>query len=167
MISEKNFSLNSGKEQEPKILIEKSTDAPAKFKEGPFYDPEIWGCAMPPFIIYLPDSDEMISFAIAAHEVGHLVKEGKRYDADLDNFEAERAEEQKSWDAGWGYLQKYLSEYYQDNPEIVPKIQEAFERIKDSAMRATDLSKNMYLKKGTLDGLSYDKKRISERFVVL
>ncbi|HEY4479257.1 MAG TPA: hypothetical protein VI981_02790 [Candidatus Paceibacterota bacterium] len=154
MFSEKNFSLSPEKEQEPIIIIKKSTDAPKKVKENPFYDPEFWGRANSPDDIYLPDSDEAISFAIAAHEIGHLVDEGKRDDARLDNFEATRAEEQRAWDRGWEYLQKYISEYYQDRPEIAPKIQQAFESIKDFLMQATYLSKAMYLEQGVLDNLS-------------
>jgi hypothetical protein len=91
---------------------------------------------------------------MAAHEIGHLVDEGKRDDARLDNFEATRAEEQRAWDKGWEYLQKYVSEYYQDRPEIAPKIQQAFERIRDFLMQATDLSKDMYLEQGALDNLN-------------
>jgi len=155
MFSEKNFSFNPEKEKEPIIIIKKSVDAPPKVKENPFYDPEFWGRANSPDDIYLPDSDEAISFAMAAHEIGHLVDEGKRDDAGLDNFEATRAEEQRAWDRGWKYLQKYLSEYYQDRPEIVLKIQRAFERIRDLLMQATDLSKDMYLEQNTLDNLSH------------
>ena len=149
MFSEKKYIA----EQEPKIIIRKSIEAPLEVKENPFYDPEFWGRANSPDDIYLPDSDEAISFAMAAHEIGHLVDEGKRDDARLDNFEATRAEEQRAWDSGWKYLQKYVSEYYQDRPEIIPKIQRAFERIRDFLMQATDLSKNMYLEQGVLDNL--------------
>ncbi len=149
MFSEKKYIA----EQEPKIIIRKSIEAPLEVKENPFYDPEFWGRANYPDDIYLPDSDEAISFAMAAHEIGHLVDEGKRDDARLDNFEATRAEEQRAWDSGWKYLQKYVSEYYQDRPEIIPKIQRAFERIRDFLMQATDLSKNMYLEQGVLDNL--------------
>lgn len=156
MISERKFSPDPEKEQGPTIIIKKSTDAPAKVKENPFYDPEFWERVNSPDDIYLPDSDEAISFAMAAHGIGHLVKEGKRNDARLDNFEATRAEEQRAWDKGWEYLQKYVSEYYQDNQEIVPKIQQAFERIKNFLMRATDLSKDMYLEQGALDNLSHE-----------
>jgi len=156
MFSEKNFSLNPEKEQEPTIIIKKSTDAPPKVKENPFYDPEFWGRANSPDDIYLPDSDEAISFAMAAHEIGHLVDEGKRDDARLDNFEATRAEEQRAWNRGWEYLQRYVSEYYQDRPEIAPKIQQAFEQIREFLMQATDLSKDMYLEQDTLDNLSHE-----------
>ena len=68
MISEKNFSLATEKEAgEPKIIIKRSIDAPPEVKENPFYDPEFWGRANSPDDIYLPDSDEAISFALAAH----------------------------------------------------------------------------------------------------
>jgi len=156
-ISEKKFSLANEKEpSEPKIIIKRSTDAPPEVKQNPFYDPEFWGRADSPDDIYLPDSDEAISFAMAAHEIGHLVKEGERNDARLDNFEATRAEEQRAWDKGWEYLHTYIDEYYSDNPECAPKIRLAFERIKNLLMQATDLSKDMYLENGTLDNLDPD-----------
>lgn len=154
MISEKNFPLTS--ESEPKIIIKRSIDAPAEVKQNPFYDSGFWGRANSPDDIYLPDSDEAISFAMAAHEIGHLVKAGEINDARLDNFEATRAEEQRAWDRGWEYLQKFLDEYYVDKPECAPKIRQAFERIKTLLLQATDLSKEMYLENGTLDNLTPD-----------
>ncbi|MBU2542216.1 hypothetical protein KJ785_01485 [Patescibacteria group bacterium] len=154
--SERKFSPVQETEDRPKIVIKKSSDAPADVKTNPFYDPEFWGAAFSPDEIYLPDSDEAISFAIAGHEIGHLVAEGKNPGARFDNFEGTRAEEQRAWDVGWDYLQKYLSEYYQDRPETTPKIQDAFQKIKDVLMRATILGKSMYVEPGTLDGLSDD-----------
>ncbi len=154
MISEKNLSLAN--EGEPKIIIKRSTDAPPEVKQNPFYDPEFWGRANSADDLYLPDSDEALSFAWSAHEIGHLVKKGERNDARLDNFEATRAEEQRAWDKGWEYLQQYIDEYYSDRPECAPKIRQAFEHIKDFAMQATDLSKGMYLENGTLDNLAPD-----------
>lgn len=156
MFSEKKFFPYPEKEREPMIIIKRSTDAPPKVKENPFYDPEFWGRANSPDDIYLPDFDEAISFPIAAHEIGHLVDEGKRDDTRLDNFEATRVEEQRAWDRGWEYLQIYISEYYQDRPEIVPKIQQTFEHIRKFLMQAMDLSKDMYFEQGTLDNLSPD-----------
>lgn len=149
---EKNISLST--EAEPKIVIKRSTDAPQEVRQNPFYNPEFWGRAISPDDIYLPDSDEAISFAMAAHEIGHLVKEGERDDARLDNFEATRAEEQRAWDKGWEYLQKYIPEYYQNNPAIVAKIQESFKQIRDILMQATDLGEDLYLEPGALDDLS-------------
>src|SRR3989344_450230 len=154
MFSEKKFSLAN--EGEPKIIIKRSTDAPPDVKQNPFYDSEFWGRANSPDDIYLPDSDEAISFAMAAHEIGHLVKAGEKNDACLDIFEATRAEEQRAWDKGWEYLQEFVDEYCADKPECAPKIRQAFERIKTLAMQAVDLSKDMYLESGTLDNLSAD-----------
>ena len=153
---EKKFSPPQEREQKSKIVIRRSSEAPQEVKENPFYDPEFWGAAYSLENIYLPDSDEAISFSIAAHEIGHLVDEGVGDDARLDNFEATRTEEQRAWDVGWTYLQKYLSEYYEDRPEIVSKIQRAFVRIKDVLMKATDLGKDMYLESGSLDELNDD-----------
>lgn len=157
MISEKFFSLTNNKEsREPKIIIKRSVDAPSEVKENPFYDSEFWGCANSPDDIYLPDSDEAISFAMAAHEIGHLIKAGERNDARLDNFEATRAEEQRAWDKGWGYLEKYLDQYYADNQRCALQIRQAFVRIKTLFMQATDLSKDMYLERGMFDNLDPD-----------
>lgn len=156
MISEKNFSLTNERKEGPKIIIKHVIDAPPEFKQNPFYDPEFFGRAKSPDDIYLPDSDEAISFAMAAHEIGHLVEEGARNDASLDNFEAGRIEEQRAWDKGWEYLREYVSEYYQDRPEYISKIYQAFEHIKTLLMQATDLSEDMYLEKGSLADLTGD-----------
>jgi len=158
---EKNPSLEYQLEQEPKIIIRKSSEAPPEVKENPFYDPEFWGRAYSPDDIYLPDSDEAISFAMAAHEIGHLVREGEKIDAALDDFEATRAEEERAWDKGWEYLEKYLQDYYRDNTETIYQIKRAHKQIKRLLMKATDLSESMYLEKGALDNLSpEDEKRI-------
>lgn len=156
MILEKDFAFNPEKEKEPTIIIKRSSEAPADVKENPFYDPGFWGRANSPDDIYIPDSDEAISFAMAAHEIGHLVNEDERNDASLDNFEATRAEEERAWEKGWQYLQKYLSNYYKDKPEIIHEIETAFEKIKELAMQATDLSEDMYLEKGSLDHLNHN-----------
>ncbi len=146
--------IDLGSEKEPKIIIKHSSDASEEVKQNPFYNPEFWGRAISPDDIYLPDSDEAISFAMAAHEIGHLVKKDEINNARLDNFEATRAEEQRAWDSGWEYLQKYLLEYYQDNQEMVSKIQLAFKHIKTILMQATDLSQDMYLEPDALDNLN-------------
>lgn len=151
------FSFNFEKEEKPTIIIKKSIDVSSKVKENPFYDPELWGRANSIDDIYLPNSDEAISFALAAHEIGHLVDDGKRDDARLDNFSATREEEQRAWEKGWQYLQKYIPEYYQDKSEISFKIQQSFERIKDLFMEAVDLSEGMYLEEGVLNDLDHDK----------
>ena len=61
--------------EKPRIVIKRSVEAPPEVKKNPFYDPEIWGRATSPEDIYLPESDEGIPFAIAAHEIGHLLLE--------------------------------------------------------------------------------------------
>ena len=146
----------SKKRKKSKIIIKKAIDAPKEVKDNPFYDSEIWGRANSIDDIYIPDFDEAISFAVAAHEIGHLVEEGARDDARLDNFEATRAEEQRAWDKGWFYLEKYISEYYQKKSENILKIKNAFEQIKNYFMEATDLSRDMYLDSGTLNNLDDD-----------
>lgn len=146
-----NFEKLHSPEMEPIVVIKKSIDAPLNVKENPFYDPEIWGRANSPDDIYLPDSDEAISFALAAHEIGHLVDKGKVYNASLDNFEGTRAEEERAWNLGWDYLEKHLVDYYNEGVDRSPEIKESFNRIKSLLMRATDLSKDMYLTEGALD----------------
>lgn len=151
-----NFERLQSLETEPIIVIKKSIDAPLSVKENPFYDPEIWGRANSPDDIYLPDSDEAISFALAAHEIGHLVNKGKVDNANLDNFEGTRAEEERAWNLGWDYLEKYLVDYYNEGVDRSPEIKESFNRIKSLLMKATDLSKGMYLTEGTLDNATTD-----------
>jgi len=151
-------SSSESQEQEPIITIKRSADAPLEIKKNPFYDPEFWGRADSPEDIYLPDSDEALSFALAAHEIGHLIREGRRTDTSLDNFEATRAEEQRAWNGGWKYLQKYLGEYYEDSSEDILEVQQSFKRIRDLATQVVDLSEGMYLKRGTLDNIDQREK---------
>ncbi len=153
MTLEKNIPPHLEMEKEPTITIKRSTEAPDELKKNPFYDPEIWGQAKSADDIYLPDSDEAISFAIAAHEIGHLVKEEVEFNARLDDFEATQAEELRAWKKGWQYLEKHLPEYYHDNHEMIAEIQQAKEEIENLMMQATDLSQEMYLEKGALDNL--------------
>lgn len=127
MINERDFTLEK---EQPIIKIKKSTEAPPTVKENPFYDPEIWGNAKSPDNIYLPESDEAISFALAAHEIGHLVKKGG-IETSLDDFEATRAEELRAWEGGWQYLKKYLADYYDNRSEAIPEIQDAIKKFKN------------------------------------
>lgn len=146
-----NLNLNE-KECEPRIVIKKSSEAPMEVKQNPFYDSEIWGRAKSPEEIYLPDSDEVISFAIAAHEIGHLVKGGFD-ESRIVNFEATRAEEERAWSAGWPYLEKYLAGYFEDENDR-EQIMRGYESVRDLMMRATDESREMYLPSGSLESMS-------------
>ena len=148
---EKGFVPNIEKEDPPNIIIKRAVEAPSKVKENPFYDAEIWGRANSLDDIYLPDSDEALSFSIAAHEIGHLVDKGKILNTGLDNFKATREEEERAWNVGWKYLKKYFLEYY-DNPKDISNIEESFVEIKDLFMKVTNMSEELYLKKGSLDG---------------
>jgi len=148
------FDFNPDQEKEPSIIIKKSTEAPESVRQNPFYNKDIWGRANSPDDIYLPDSDQAISFAIAAHEIGHLVKADQGAEAGLDDFEATYQEEQRAWEKGWQYLKKYLPEYCQESPGAAAEIHEAYEKIRDLMMQATKLSQDMYLEKGSLDTLS-------------
>lgn len=153
MYSEKNFSSNPEQEKEPTIIIKRSTDAPQEVKANPFYDPEFWGRGEKIDDIYLPDSDEGISFAIAAHEIGHLVDKDRK-ETGLDNFESQKFEEQRAWDVGWPYLEKYLTGYFQDKPEEISKIRSAFERIREIFAEAVNLSQGLYLERWALTNTS-------------
>jgi len=154
----KEFPKQSDKqEKEPVIFIKRSTDAPRKLKENPFYDPEFWGRAKSADDVYLPDSDEALSFAIAAHEIGHLVKEGEILTATLDDFDATRAEEERAWQKGWVYLKKHLPDYYQADVETMYRVEDAYGKIKDLMMQAVDFSKTMYLEKGRLENNDKEK----------
>jgi len=144
-------------EREPVISIKRTSEAPIEFKENPFYDEVFWGRAKSFDDIYLPDSDEALSFAIAAHEIGHLVKDGEILTAALDNFEATQAEEERAWLKGWVYLKKYLPDYYHDDKEAVGQIEEAYLKIKELMMRAVDLSKAMYIEKEKLGKINEKK----------
>lgn len=138
----------------PKINIYKSADAPLDVKNNPFYDVEFWGSAYSPSEVYLPESDVGISFAMAGHEIGHLVKEGVRDDASLDNFEATKAEELRAWEKGFPYLEKYLPDYFKNNNDALIKVRESFKNIRDLMMKATELSRDMYLSENSLEGLN-------------
>lgn len=155
MIKERSFESK----EEQKIVIRRSKEAPREAKENPFYDPEIWGSAKSSDDIYLPESDEAISFALAIHEIGHLVKEGE-IEASLDDFESTRAEEERAWSEGIKYIDKYLSEYYANSPGLIPEIKKLIEQIKTIMMEITDLSKDLYLSKGTLVGVSPERQEI-------
>jgi len=158
------FELNEASpEEKPRIVIKRSVEAPPEVKKNPFYDPEIWGMATSPEDIYLPESDEGISFAIAAHEIGHLVKEGERTDASLDNYEATRAEEERAWLKGWPYLARYLTQYYVEKPELAVEIIEKYGIIRELMMKTVEISRPMYLPKDSLDGLAPEEQEFKLR----
>lgn len=141
-------------ESGPKINIYKSTEAPPKVKQNPFYDAEFWGRAYSPSEVYLPESDAGISFAMAGHEIGHLINEEAHDDASLDNFEATKLEELRAWEKGFPYLEKYLADYFKNDNDILIKIHVSFENIKRLMMEATELSRDMYLSQNALAEMS-------------
>lgn len=145
MISEKNLSFDSKTEQESKIVIKRPSQASSEQKQNPFYDVEIFGQAPSTDDIIIPDSDEALSFPIAAHEIGHLVEKGKKDIKLLGDFGAIRVEELRAWKQGWAYLEKYLPEYFYGHPEMILKIQRAHERIEKLWMQAVDLMKTYHL----------------------
>jgi hypothetical protein len=156
----KNGALENIENSEKfEIIIKKAAEAPERVKENPFYDEEFWGQAKSPDDIYLPDSDEAISFAIAVHEIGHLSEEGvtSKEDISIDDFEATKAEEQRAWTVGKKYLNKYLSEYSNEGYDA-EEITKAINGIQRGMMEIVEWSRSMYLSVGTLDGLEDDEK---------
>lgn len=135
-------------EREPSIKIYRSSEAPEDVRANPFFDPEIWGRASSPEEIYLPDKDEGVSFAIAAHEIGHLVAKGKIENTGIDNFEATLAEEIRAWEKGWDYLAKHLDGF---EPEKIQAIKSAFDKIKKLLIEATEKSRDLYFMKGSVE----------------
>jgi hypothetical protein len=152
-----NFeSINQTENKEaPKIVIKRSTEAPEKAKQNPFYDEEFWGRALSPDDIYLPDSDMAISFAIAAHEIGHLSGEGAEEEKNITqaNFEATAKEEQRAWTVGKRYLQDCIDEYFADDAESKQAVAEAIDKIEEGMMGIVEWSRPLYLDKGALDGM--------------
>jgi hypothetical protein len=157
-----NFeSINSAEDQEePKIFIKRSSEAPEKAKQNPFYDEEWWGRANSPEDIFLPDSDMAISFALAAHEIGHLSVAGAeaRENITQDDFEATAAEEQRAWTIGKQYLQSCVDEYFSDDAESKKAAEEAIDKIEVGMMDIVEWSRPMYLEKGALDGLGNEER---------
>jgi len=97
--------------------------------------------------LYLPESDEAISFAMASHEIGHLVAKG-RIEPSADNFDSTYQEEKRAWNVGWEYLEKYLDEYYKDEPRMIVSIKKIKEAIEKITMDITLLTKPFYGKTG-------------------
>lgn len=141
-----NFEVNSEqKEREPEIEIINATEStPDDAKNNPFCNPYFWGRAeCDEKKLYLPESDEAISFAIAAHELGHLVNEG-RIEPDRKNYLASYQEEIRAWQKGWEYLKKNINEYYKEEPDMVEKIDEIKKYVEYLMMEISKLSEPFY-----------------------
>lgn len=134
------------KEKEPITKIIRSSEAPKKSEESPFYNSYHWGHAdWDDKELYLPDnSDEAISFSIAAHELGHLVDEG-RIEPSSEDFEATYREELRAWEEGWKYLEKHLLDYY-DDPKSIEDLKIIVDKVKEKMMDITLLTKPFYQK---------------------
>jgi hypothetical protein len=150
-------------QEEPKILIKRSSEAPEKAKQNPFYDEEWWGRANSPEDIFLPDSDMAISFALAAHEIGHLSVTGAepKEKITLDNFEEGAKEEQRAWTIGKKYLQSSVDEYFADDAESKKSVEEAINKIEAGMMDLVEWSRPLYLEKGALEGLGDEEKELT------
>jgi len=127
--------------------IIRGSEVPEESKKNPFYNSYHWAMAdWEEKRLYLPDnSDEAISFAVAAHELGHLVDEG-RIQPDRFDFRATYAEEQRAWAGGWGYLEKYLLDYYDNNFEAVEQIRLVGKEIEKLLMEITRMTEFFYQK---------------------
>lgn len=146
---EKNIVTRaSAEKQEFKIAIKKSCEAPVNAKNNPFYDEAWWGMAKSPENIYLPESDEAISFAIATHEIGHLTK--GELSASLDDFEATKNEELRAWQRGWEYIKKPLEAYCGNDREKAKNIESIIKEVEKIMMEAVDISRPLYQEKGSV-----------------
>lgn len=133
-------------ERELNTEVVGSSCAPEKLKENPFYNNYHWGMAdWVENKLYLPDgSDEAISFSVASHELGHLVKKG-RIEPDRNNFEATYQEEVRAWREGWKYLEKHLVDYY-DNQKYIVELKTIKDLIEDKFLNITLLTEPFYQK---------------------
>ncbi|MFH1412461.1 MAG: hypothetical protein ABIG10_00325 [bacterium] len=138
-----------------KIYIKKSSEASDDIKSNPFYDSRFWGRALDFNDIFLPNSDEVLSFALAAHEIGHLSKVDQDDTANtrLDNFNATKNEEQRAWRVGKKYLMKHINQYYQDEMTL-NDISERIDRVDYIMMKIVDWSKCVYLENGSFNVLN-------------
>jgi len=143
---EKKINKIEQKENEPKIEVLKGSEAPEESRKNPFYSSYFWAMAdWENKKLYLPDnSDEAISFSVAAHELGHLVNRGRIQPSRFE-FEPGHKEELRAWKEGWQYLEKHLSDYYgqQDAAEDLLKIKN---RIEEEFLRITKLTAPFYKK---------------------
>lgn len=149
---EKKLNKIENKEAITSIEIIKGSEAPEENKKNPFYNSYHWGMAdWENKKLYLPDnSDEAVSFAIAAHELGHLIDKD-RIQPDRFNFEPTYKEELRAWELGWNYLEKYIPEYYGSVKEVndLLKIKNEIEKelmeitkLTELFYQETDKSKN-------------------------
>jgi hypothetical protein len=151
----------NSREEEPLHKIIKGSEAPLENRSNPFYNPYHWGMAdWEGKELYLPESDEAISFSIAAHELGHLVDNG-RIQPKINNFEDTYQEELRAWDNGWQYLANHISDYYQDEPEMIEKVSEIKNEIQKILLETTLLTKSFYKE----ENLGKDKNKIRQDFL--
>lgn len=135
---------NEKKEKEPKIEIISSDLASKKIKDNPFFNKYHWAMAdWQEDKLYLPpQSDEAITFTVASHELGHLVKKN-RLEPDREDFNTTYKEELRAWELGWDYLTKHLSDYY-ENKEDVVFLENIKNKIKEKILAITELTKPFY-----------------------
>ncbi len=122
-----------------------------------FYDKEFWGHAYRNenegiYKIYLPEVDEALSFSIAAHELGHLVDEGRFEEGSIENYEDVRREELRAWDLGQEYLEKHLEEYFDNDREVILKVKEVCQKFRNILTEVVNISKEMYFEPGSFAG---------------
>ena len=131
-------------EKEPTIKLIGSSQAPEEYKKNPFYNRYHWGMAdWEEEKLFLPDnSDEAISFSISAHELGHLVNKG-RIQPDRENFQDTYQEELRAWEVGWSYLEKHLTDYY-DDPKSIENLKDIKEKVESKMIEITLLTEPFY-----------------------
>ncbi len=136
--------INNKKEKESKIGIISSNLASEEIKNNPFFNKYHWAMAdWQENKLYLPSqSDEAVSFAVASHELGHLV-EKDRLEPDREDFNITYKEELRAWELGWNYLAKHLSDYYKDK-EDVKFLEDIKNKIKEKLLSITELTKPFY-----------------------
>jgi hypothetical protein len=130
--------------EEPQIKVFKGSEILEKYNKNPFYNEYHFGMAdWENKELYLPDSDEAISFSIAAHELGHLVAKG-RIQPSRHNYLATHEEEKRAWDNGWSHLKPYLSGYFGNNKEMIIALESVKNEIEKIMMEITEMSKSFY-----------------------
>jgi len=125
-------------ESEKSFRIKKGSEAPEEEKNDPLYDEYSWGkFDREKNEMYLPESDEAMSFAIASRELGRMVKRESM--PEEKGTEKVLKEESWMWQKGLGFLEKKLPLYYSDKMKIDTVGRIIFE-IEEKMMEIAELS---------------------------
>ena len=130
--------------EEPEIEILKGSEVSEEQKKSPFYSEYHFAMAdWEEKRLYLPNSDEAISFSMAAHELGHLIAKNRIHPSRF-NYKVTREEEERAWDKGWSYLRPYLSEYFSNNEEMISALESVKNKIEKIMMEIVEMTKPFY-----------------------